>query len=180
MAPQGRVSEIRYVLFVPPEGYFSLPTPAARAELGQTIGRLNAALEDEIFICLGPGRWGTTNPDLGVRIGYGDIYNTKALIELTGQGIGDAPDASFGTHFFQDLVESNIYPLAVYLDDEDVIFNREFFYQTPNQLEDFLPNLTETDKSVRLIKVGLFRRNHHIELVMDDEQGRSVAYLERD
>jgi hypothetical protein len=180
MAPQGRVSDIRYVLFVSPEGYFSLPTPAARAKLGPTIGRLNAALEGQVFILLGPGRWGTKNPDLGVRIGYGDIYNTKALIELTGEGIGDAPDASFGTHFFQDLVESNIYPLAIYLDDEDVIFNRKFFYKTRNHLGKFLPKQTEPDKSLRLIEVASFRPNHHIELVMDDEQGRAVAYLERD
>ena len=74
------------------------------------IGQLNAALKDEIFICVGPGRWGTSTPDLGVRVGYGDIYNTRALVELAGEGIGPAPEPSFGTHFFQDLVESNIYP----------------------------------------------------------------------
>ena len=105
MAPEGRVSNIKYVLFVNPDCYYALPTPAARAELGRVIGRLNAQLKDETFICIGPGRWGTTNPDLGVRIGYSDIYNTRALIELTGEGIGTAPEASFGTHFFQDLVE---------------------------------------------------------------------------
>jgi len=180
MAPPGRVSAIRYVLFVPPEEYFNLPTPAARAELGQSIGRLNAALKDEVFICIGPGRWGTVNPDLGVRIGYADIYHTKALVELTGKGIGGEPEASFGTHFFQDLVESNIYPLAIYLDDPDTIFNRDFFYKTSNRLPDFLPRETHQRKSLRLIQVTSYRPEHHLELVMDDEQGRAVAYLERD
>ncbi|MFM8320329.1 MAG: PEP/pyruvate-binding domain-containing protein, partial [Chloroflexota bacterium] len=103
MAPEGRVHDIRYVLFVTPKGYHSLPTNNARVELGRVIGQLNAALKDETFICIGPGRWGTSTPDLGVRIGYGDIYYTRALVELTGQGIGAAPEASFGTHFFQDL-----------------------------------------------------------------------------
>ena len=65
MAPEGRVSDIRYVMFVPPEGYYALPTAAARAELGRIIGLLNAALKDETFICVGPGRWGTSTPDLG-------------------------------------------------------------------------------------------------------------------
>ena len=93
----------------------------------RAIGRLNAALEDNIYIAVGPGRWGTSSPDLGVHIGYADIYNTQALIELSGEGVGTAPEPSFGTHFFQDLMEAQIYPLAVYLDDEDAIFNRNSF-----------------------------------------------------
>lgn len=179
MAPQGRVSNIQYVLFVPPEDYFALPTPAARAELGTMIGRINKALKGSCFICVGPGRWGTTNPDLGVRIGYGDIYHTRALVELAGQGIGHAPEASFGTHFFQDLVESNIFPLAIYFEDDEVLFNREFFYQSPNCLDEFLEEGEEIPAALRLIRVAEFRPGHHLELVMDDEQGRSVAYLER-
>ncbi len=47
------------------------------------------------------------------------------------------PEPSFGTHFFQDLMEANIYPLAIYTDDEDVIFNRAFFYETPNRLAEW-------------------------------------------
>lgn len=180
MAPEGRISEITHVLFIPPEGYYALPTSAARAELGLTIGKLNAALKENTFICLGPGRWGTSNPDLGVHIGYGDIYNTRALVELAGQGVGSAPEASFGTHFFQDLVESNIYPLAIYMEDQEVVFNREFFYDTPNFLTIFLPEMESLKDCLRLIKVDTFRPDHHLELVMDDMAGKSVAYLEAD
>ena len=185
MAPQGRVKDIRYVLYVSPECYYALPTQAARAELGRLIGRLNAAMINETFICLGPGRWGTTNPDLGVKIGYADIYHTRALVELTGKGIGLAPEPSFGTHFFQDMVESNIFPLAIYLDDEEVVFNRDFFENTPDCLAKFLPEeaervLSQGDCCVRLIRVADYRPNFHLELVMDDSAGVSVAFLERD
>jgi hypothetical protein len=178
MAPEGRVSDIRYVLFVVPEQYYALPSPVERAELGRMIGRLNAKLEGETFICIGPGRWGTNNPDLGVNIGYGDIYHTRALIELTGQGIGAAPEASFGTHFFQDLVESNIYPLAIYLGDKDVIFNRAFFYDTPNQLSSFISDTGSLGDCLRVIDVSSYRQGHSLELVMDGESGRSAAFLE--
>jgi len=75
--PEGWVSEIRFVLFVPPEGYYSLPTAAARGELGRVIGQLNAALKKVTFICLGPGRWGTSTPDLGVRVAM-PTYTTRA------------------------------------------------------------------------------------------------------
>lgn len=180
MAPQGRVNGIRYVVFITPEGYFSLSEATAKSTLVQTIGLLNGALSDQKFICIGPGRWGTNNPDLGVPVGYGDIYNAKALIELAGEGIGSAPEASFGTHFFQDLIESHIYPLAIYLDDKDTIFKRDFFYNTPNQLKDWLPEQKGIPDCLRLIEVSSYRREHHLDLIMDDERGRSVAFLERD
>jgi hypothetical protein len=177
MVPQGTVTGIRYVIFVAPEGYYSLPTPASRSEIGRAIGRLNSILEGTIFICIGPGRWGTTNPDLGVHIGYADIYNTRALVELAGEGLGLAPEPSFGTHFFQDLVEAEIYPLAVYLDDEDAVFNRDFFYNSPNRLAEKAPKEAGLSHALRLIDVTDFRPGHLIELVMDDEQGRAVAFL---
>jgi hypothetical protein len=180
MAPRGSVDDIHYVIFVPPESYYALPNQAGRDGLGRSIGLLNAALKDETFICVGPGRWGTTNSDLGLRIGYSDIYRTRALVEVTGGGIGGAPEASFGTHFFQDLVESNIYPLAIYLDDENVIFNRDFFYTTPNHLTDFLPDLRYQEENLRLIDVADYKPGHHLELVMDDEEGHSTAYLRGD
>jgi hypothetical protein len=177
MIPEGRVDQIGYVVFVSPEGYFDLPSEAARAEVGHAISRLNAALAEETFICVGPGRWGTRNSDLGVFIGYSDIYNTRALVELAGQGIGVLPEPSFGTHFFQDLVEANIYPLAVFLDDPGVVFNRDFFYKTRNHLSKFIKIDKGIKDCLRLIKVTHFRKGHHMELVMDDELGRAVAFL---
>jgi hypothetical protein len=178
----GRVEGIRYVLFVSPEGYFSLPTPSARHALSRAISRLNALLEKETFICVGPGRWGTANPDLGVRIGYGDIFHTRALVELSGKGVGTAPEPSFGTHFFQDLIESQIYPLAVYLDDPDAVFKRPFFYKTGNRLLDFLPDAGELRDCLRLIDVQDYKPGgpppgRRLDLVMDGQEGRAVAYL---
>ena len=175
----GRVDEIDYVLFVPQEVYFGLETQAKKAELGRVISRVNHMLEDENFILVGPGRWGTVNPDLGVRVGYADIFQSKALIEVTGLGIGGAPEPSFGTHFFQDLIEAEIYPLAIFLDDEDVEFNREFFYETPNNLGECFPDEDRFSESVRLIRVDDFRSGSKLELVMDDEQGLAVAYLKQ-
>jgi len=177
MVPRGRVDWINYAVIVHAEAYLALPTESARAEVGRAISKLNAALADQVFICIGPGRWGTRNLDLGVYIGYSDIYNTSALIEVTGQEIGLTPEPSFGTHFFQDLVEANIYPLAIDLDDKDVIFNREFFYDTPNHLADFIPTDEQLSNCLRLIKVSSYRPGHALRLVMDDEDGRAAAYL---
>ncbi|MFA5874380.1 MAG: PEP/pyruvate-binding domain-containing protein [Anaerolineales bacterium] len=180
MVPRGKVTGIRWVLFVPPEGYFSLASPAERNRLERAIGSLNAALKDETFICVGPGRWGTSTPDLGVSIAYGDIYHTHALVELTGKGVGPDLEPSFGTHFFQDLMEAHIYPLNVNLDDRDSVFNRGFFDKTPNRLPDFLAADEILLRTLRLIKVDDFRPGHSLSLVMNDDAGKAVAFLRED
>ncbi|MCS7011628.1 MAG: PEP/pyruvate-binding domain-containing protein [Anaerolineales bacterium] len=178
MVPRGRVDGIRWVLFVPPDGYFQLD-PQGRRELVQAIGLLNKALASDIFICVGPGRWGTSTPDLGVPIAYGDIYHTRALVELTGEGLAPDLEPSFGTHFFQDLMEAQIYPLAVTLGEEGVIFNQKFFYQTPNRLTDFLPSANACLQGcLRLINVEDFRPNHRMTLIMNDELSEAIAFVQ--
>jgi hypothetical protein len=177
MIPRGKVENIRYVLFVPPEKYYALPTKSERFSLGRAIGRANAQLANETFICVGPGRWGTNNPDLGIHVSYSDIYHTKALIELSGQKIGREPDPSFGTHFFQDLVEANIYPLAVDIDDEQTTFKKDFFYQSENVLGEIMPEEIQYQDVLYLIDVRKQHPGHLLSLMMSDSQNKAVAYL---
>ena len=69
---------------------------------------------------MGPGRWGSRGDiRLGVPVTYADISNAAVLIEIARQKGGYVPDLSFGTHFFQDLVESNIRYLPLYPDDPE-------------------------------------------------------------
>jgi hypothetical protein len=178
MVPQGAVQNIRYILFVPSEGYFSLTSQAERTQLERAIGQLNSALKDEIYIAVGPGRWGTSTPDLGVHVTYSDIYNSHALVELAGESIGASPEPSFGTHFFQDLMEADIYPLGVFLDDEKTIFKRELFYDTPNRLNQFVSvDSPRVSNALRLIAVRDYRFNHHLDLIMDAQKSYAVAFL---
>jgi hypothetical protein len=177
MVPRGHVSDIRHVLFVPPEAYYALPTDQARKNVGGIIGRLNTILPEKSFICVGPGRWGSLNTDLGVYVCYSDICNTAALVEISGKGIGPAPEPSLGTHFFQDLMEAQIYPLAVNLDQPDADFRRAFFYETPNHLLERSNCDQSSCQSVRLIDIADYRADHHLTLVMDDEAGLAVAHL---
>ncbi len=180
IVPQGYLTNIRHVIYVPPEKYFALPSEAARNEIGRQIGRLNATLEQKTFICIGPGRWGATNTDLGVFVGYADICNAGALVELSGMGIGAGPEPSLGTHFFQDLIEAHIYPVAVPLDDADTIYNQKFFDDTPNCLADFLEGTDGIKDTLRLIDVAAYRPGHHLDLVLDDDKGQAMAYLAPD
>jgi len=180
IVPQGYLPKIRYVIFVPAEKYFSLPSVAARNSLSRIISRLNSELGKKSFICVGPGRWGTTNTDLGVYVSYADICNAGALVELAGKEVSPAPEPSLGTHFFLDLMEAQIYPVAVRLDEEDTIFNRKFFYDTPNCLRDWVEVNDELADCVRVIDVAAYRSAHYLAVVMDDEKGQAIGYLAPD
>jgi hypothetical protein len=180
VVPQGYIERVDYVMFVPPVAYHSLPSEQARRELRRAISRLNAALASESFIILGPGRWGSSNSDLGVPIDYGDIYHTRALVEVAGLSSGAAPEPSLGTHFFQDMMEAQIYPLAVVLDDPQTIFKQDFFYDQPNRVGEWIEIEDALAASLKLIKVSDYRPGYHLSIVMSDEKGQAIAYLDKD
>lgn len=180
MVPRGYLKGVRYVIFVEPESYFSLPTRACRQKVPRAISSLNEKLPQKSFLCVGPGRWGSANLDLGVFVSYADIHRSGALVELSGAGLGPAPEPSLGTHFFQDLMEAQIYPLALDLEREDTFLNRPFFYQTPNQLSAWMDVEPDVGGCLKLIEVESYREDHHLDLVMDDEEGKALAYLVSD
>jgi hypothetical protein len=177
IVPRGHLKDIQYVVFISPPAYFALPTPQARAEVGRIIGRLNEVLKEKSFICVGPGRWGTTNSDLGVFVSYADIFNAAALVELSGLGVGPTTEPSLGTHFFLDLMEAQIYPLAICFDDPDSCFNQAFFHDSPNVIGDWIEVSEQLADCVRMIEARTFREGHHLELVMDDEAGKALAFF---
>jgi hypothetical protein len=176
MVPQGTINNISHVLFIPPADYLKLQMNE-RFELARAIGKVNKALKGKTSIFIGPGRWGSTNADLGIPVDYSDIFNTSALIELSGKNIGVAPEPSLGTHFFQDLLEAQIYPLAIILDDPQSIFQPAFFYHSPNALADLIPADDILKERLRVIEVNNYRKDHSLRLVMNEEHGTAIGYL---
>lgn len=178
IVPDGRVSGIVYAVYVSRAEYLGLGSPGAKEEIARLVGRINKRLEGEKFILMGPGRWGSRNPELGIPVTYADIYNASALIEIVGDKAASEP--SYGTHFYQDLVEARIYPLAINLDKPDGLFRRDFFNSGGNQLGKLLPSDRRWGHVVRVIEVPVERGGEHIELVMDGDAGAAIAFLSSD
>jgi hypothetical protein len=177
LVPDGRVQAIRYVVFVDPEAYNHSPDETTRLQLARVVGKLNQVLKKKSFILMGPGRWGSANIDLGVKVTYADIYNTAMLIEIGLSDGGSAPEASYGTHFFQDLVEARIFPLALFPDQGDTVFNWEFFRNSPNALADLLPTGAPYADYIRVIDVPSASDGRLLEVIMDGESSQAIAYL---
>ena len=143
------------------------------------IGHLNQRLEGQNFMLIGPGRWGSSNPDLGVKIGYADIYNTCALVEVGLPQGNTRPTLSYGTHFFQDLVESHIFPLAIYPGEPGNPFRRSFFEDALNALPALLPDVARYQNVIKVIDVPALTGGRVLELAMSGEESRALAYLKR-
>jgi hypothetical protein len=177
LVPQGQVRKIRYVVYVDPKRYKLAPSNEVRFEIGKIIGKLNSILAGHTFILVGPGRWGSSNIELGVRVTYADIYNSRMLVEVAFAGTEGTPEVSFGTHFFQDLVEANIYPLALYPGEEGNVFNEEFFYKSPNSLAKLLPEKKEYADFVRVIDVPAVFKGKFMDVIMNSDEERAIGYL---
>jgi hypothetical protein len=138
---------------------------------------LNNLLEGKTFILIGPGRWGSSDAIQGVPATYADIFNTHALVEVASHRNGFSAEPSYGTHFFQDLVESQIYPLAVYPDEAGDHLNFDFLRKSENQIQRFIPEATRASRCIKVIDISKERPGYHLEIVMDGQTG--LGYLTR-
>ncbi len=127
---------ISRIIFIDPKGYTKLSL-SEKYDIARIVGRLNKLIgnrEDMPTLLLGPGRWGTTTPAMGVPVSFSEINNIAGIAEIAYRDGSLIPDLSFGTHFFQDLVEMDIFYLAIYPEKEDVFFNAAWMDSLPNKL----------------------------------------------
>jgi len=177
----GLVERIRYILYVDPQRYNSLTSPDSKKTLGRLVGQINRhpAIKDGKIVMMGPGRWGSNNIDLGVNVSYADIDNAAVLVEIALEEAGHVPEVSYGTHFFQDLVEAQIIYLPMYPDHEATQFQAEFFKVAPNVLLELLPHAGEYESVLRLIDVPQATGGAFAQVVADPQRRRAVCFLDK-
>ncbi|MBU8870416.1 MAG: PEP/pyruvate-binding domain-containing protein [Gemmatimonadales bacterium] len=175
----GSVHDIEFLVLVDPRDYNLLSNNQERRDIALIVHRLNQRLEGKKFILLGPGRWGSKDPRLGVQVGYADINNTAMLIEIARMQTGFLPDVSFGSHFFQDMVESDIHYLALYPDDQDSVFNEEFLHGADNILSELLPDSRRFADVVRVVDIASSSGGKLLNVDMDGDGQMALAYLTR-
>ncbi len=175
----GIVEPIRYIIYIDPRQYAAIGSLTTKKSLGRVVGGLNAYLrgKDENVMAIGPGRWGSGNIDLGVNVSYADIDNVKVLVEVGRTEAGHEPELSYGTHFFQDLVEADIIYLPVFPDQPDAQFNTRFFAGAPNVLADLMPDFTEFQDLVQVIDVPAAAHGAYAHVVADTQSRTAVCYL---
>jgi pyruvate, water dikinase len=127
-----------YVVFVKATEYLELPDKD-KYQAARTVGVINQRLKDKTTLLMGPGRWGTTTPSLGVPVHFSELCNMAALCEVSYPKAGIVPELSFGSHFFQDIVESDIFYAAVFDGEAGIIFCPDQILSRENLFKEFYP-----------------------------------------
>jgi len=176
----GVVSRIKHIIYIDPRRYAEISSMEVKTSVGRVVGRLNEhpVLTAGKFLMMGPGRWGSGNIDLGVNVSYVDIDNTAVLVEIAREDSGHVPEVSYGTHFFQDLVEAQIIYLPVYPDDPGTRFNNLFFEGSPNILTDLLPESGQFENVVHVIDVPEMANGTYARVVADPQSHSAICFLE--
>ena len=128
MVSNGALNKTSHLVYIDPFKYGNKPN---HFKIARALGKINDMLKGTRYVLIGPGRWGSVNPDLGVPVDYAELCNCGCLVEL---GIVEkhfTPELSYGTHFFLDLDVDNILYLPVFAGEEPDVFNHEWFEAQP-------------------------------------------------
>ena len=99
----GRINTVQDMIIVRKNSF----DPSKTSEIAKEVYQLNKKFKNgRQYILIGPGRWGSADPWLGIPVQWKQISHAKAIIEL---GLKELPiDPSFGSHFFQNITSLQI------------------------------------------------------------------------
>jgi hypothetical protein len=171
------VTNVEYVVYVNPRAYDLLPTFQEKMEIAGVVNALNKALAEKRFALMGPGRWGSNDINLGVKVTYSNINKARLLVEVAFAKEGYTPEVSYGTHFFQDLVEADIVIVPLFPDDPGVILNEPFLLDSENLLARVAPEVKDCEGIVRVIHVPSACGGDFLQVYLDTDSQRGVGFF---
>ena len=148
-----RICNIHRVVYVVPSIYGQLSL-RDRYSIARLVGKLLRSEDPQhqtATMLIGPGRWGTSTPSLGVPVNFREISNVSVLCELVVMRDNLVPDVSLGTHFFNDLVEADILYFALFPERDGNRLNSDFLERAPNRLAELMPQDANWAEAVRVI-----------------------------
>ena len=154
----GIIKDVYDIIYVKPEAFDA----AKSLDIANKIGHINNIFleEKKNFILVGPGRWGSTDPWLGIPVKWPQISMARVIVE---SGLDKYRiDPSQGTHFFQNLTSFRVGYFTINPFIKDGYYNLDFL----NKIEAFFE-----DEFVRHLR---FEKPLQIEI--DGKQNKGVIF----
>lgn len=142
--------KIDVVIQIDAKAYYEYPY-ALKSQAAEAVGAVNAWYrgKGKKILLMTPGRVGTSSPELGVPVSFAQISGFRGICEVSDSRAGYMPELSYGSHMFQDMVETGIFYCALWGDDRTEYYNEELFAG----LEDLFPKICPDRK----VLSGMFR-----------------------
>jgi len=152
----GSISQaVNKVIYVEPSAYIQL-SQQEKHEVARMIGKLNDQFcnkKTDFTVLMGPGRWGTSTPSLGVPVRFSEINQMAALCEISYPGGNLMPELSYGSHFFMDLIEGQTYYIALFCEKSDVVFRVNLLQSRRNILTEILPEAEKYNRAIFVYEI---------------------------
>jgi len=128
----GNIKDLYDFVYVKPEGFHAANNP----ETANIIGHLNdKMLQDKRnYVLVGPGRWGSSDPWLGIPVKWTQISAARLIIESGLENYRIEP--SQGTHFFQNLTSFRVGYFTINPFINDGIYDLDYLNALPAVYED--------------------------------------------
>lgn len=175
-----RAVAVDRIIYVDPQKYNALPV-YERYAIARLVGKINHSENGKnagTVMLLGPGRWGTTTPSLGVPVSFAEIDNVSILGEIVAPSDNVTPDVSLGTHFFSELVETEMLYLAIFPNRKKSRINTVLLDSLPNRMTEILPNQTRYLDTVKVFDASDFADGKRLKLYADTLKQGVICRLE--
>ncbi len=168
-----RLAKIDMVVSIDPVLYYNMPFKD-KYRVGKALGAVNWSMrgKEKKMLLLTPGRIGTSSPELGVPALFSDISEFECICEIADSRAGYNPELSYGSHFFQDLVEAGILYNAIFENEKTLVFRPELLSGLPNLLLDFDPKAEDLIDIIRVYDVS----GMEIRICNDMKKERILCY----
>jgi len=175
-----RFENIDRLIYVVPSVY-GLLTQTERYHIARLIGKINNLQNKnnpKKIMLIGPGRWGTSTPSLGVPVSFVEINNVSIICEIVTMRDNLVPDVSLGTHFFSEMVEMDMLYLALFPDQEGNTLNERFFEYSTNVFSQVLPSELKWSHAIKVVDVNKQKNNKELKLNANTLKQEVLCYLE--
>ena len=142
------------------------------SDLNQNLGEKNP------YVLIGPGRWGSSDPWLGIPVKWEQISNAKSIVEIGIDSLN--PDPSFGSHFFQNLTSLRIGYFTINRNKYEVSIDWAWLKKQNHILKSKYVNIVKLDKPL-VIKIDGINGNGIIlkpvekfEKPMDEDESSGI------
>ncbi len=177
----GRIITLDRIIYVIPSVYAQMPE-GERHAVARLVGRLthcDGAGNIGHIMLLGPGRWGTCMASLGVPVSFSEINTVSVICEMACMHERLAPDLSYGTHYFNDMVELGMLYMGFTPDRNGNIVNEKLLTGWPNRTAELIADAGTLAQAVRVIDRRDADENNEIRLHADSVGQQALLYVAR-
>ncbi len=163
------------IILIDPSAYIEL-SQQEKYDVARLVGKLNRQIcnrDKDTTLLMGPGRWGTSTPSLGVPVRFSEISQMSVLCEISYPGGNLMPELSYGSHFFQDLVEEEIFYVALFCEKPDVVLHKHLLESRESLLRELLPDAQKYQNVVYVYDT----RNQNLMLMADVLSQKLVCFF---